>query len=122
MASYFTERVVQGHARPVMVLTLRGERLDDPEEAEECRRELSQYVPRSAVVVNFEEAPLIRSAVIAATLALWKATRRIGHDLCLYNVGPEVMEVLTSAKIDQLLVIRDTEKEAIEAVLREGGD
>lgn len=106
----------------MLVLTLKGERLDDPEEAEECRRELSQYVPRSAVAVNFEQAPIIRSAVIAATLALLKATRRIGHELCLYSVGPDVMEVLTSARIDQLIVIRDTEEEAVRTLLADATD
>ena len=122
MAQYFTERTVQGSAGSVLILTLVGEDLDDPEVAEECGRELSQYVPRSAVLMDFQQAPTVRSAVIAATIALFKATRRIGHGLCLYNAGPGVMDLLTSAKIDQLLVIRDTEEEAMEAVSELGGE
>jgi len=117
MAAYFTERTVQTSGGSVLFLTLKGEHLDDPEEAEECRRELSQYVPQSPVVVNFEQTPDVRSAVIAATVALLKAARRLGHGLCLYNVGPNVRELLSSAKIDQLLAIRNTEEEAVELVL-----
>ena len=121
MASYFTERTVEQGTAPIVVLTLRTERLRGTDAAGECRDELSQYEPTGSVVVNLGNALTIESSVIGGILALNKTVRRLGHKLCVCNAGEQVLRLLTATKLDLLLPVAETEEEAVQTLLGDAG-
>ena len=116
MAHYFTERWVQDGQSPVLLLTVNTQRVADGHVAQECRRELLQLVPTSDVVIDLQRAPITRSPVISGLLGVRNAAQAIGRRMCLFNVGERTMELLTLGNLDKVLLVAESEEEAMEAV------
>ena len=116
MGKYLIEETVQTDKGTVLLVTLVNRRLDSLESVEACKQELRVLDPAAKIVVDLGNTPVLRSVIISGLLGLNKATRLSGGHLCLCNIASGVQDVLRVLKLDKLLMIRASKKDAVWAV------
>ena len=73
---------------------------------------------RERVVLDFAKVEYLSSQAIGVILTLNKkltGTSAGGHNLVLCGVGPQLMQLLKITRLDRILVIKATQKEAVGA-------
>lgn len=94
-------------------------RLMDEPSVQELARELFRLVDvekRASLLLNFSSVDYLSSGVLGKLITLEKKVRALGGKLTLTNLRPEIREVFTMTRLDQLFDIRNDEVEALAAL------
>ena len=91
--------------------------LMDPIQLEEIGKELYRLVEeedRRKIVLDFEKVQYLSSQAIGIILTLQKKLGALKHSkMVLCGVGPKLMELLKITRLDRILVVKPTQKEAV---------
>ena len=93
--------------------------LMDPIQLEEIGKELYRLVDdedRRKLVLDFEKVQYLSSQAIGIILTLNKkltGTSAGGDNLVLCGVGPQLMQLLKVTRLDRILTIKPSQKEAV---------
>jgi anti-sigma B factor antagonist len=94
--------------------------LMDPQILEEIGRELYRLVDeedRRRVVLDFERVQYLSSQAIGIILTLNKKLGSLKNSkLVLCGVGPKLLELLKITRLDRILTVKPTQKEAVKVV------
>jgi anti-sigma B factor antagonist len=94
--------------------------LMDPLILEEIGRELYRLVDeedRRRVVLDFEQVQYLSSQAIGIILTLNKKLASLKNSkLVLCGVGPKLLELLKITRLDRILTVKPTQREAVKVV------
>ena len=101
------------------VVEFKSPSLMDPLELEAIGQQLYKLVDeqdKRKVILDFERVQYLSSQAIGIILTLNKKLTTLGNSkLVLCGVGPKLMELLKITRLDRLLTIKPTQKEALKA-------
>ena len=87
--------------------------------ASEFRNQVTEFAAETqAFVLNFKQVGYVDSSGIAAIMELFQRMKRQGGKLVLCHLSDEVRGVFKMAKLDMLLTLTGSEKEALEKIAR----
>jgi anti-sigma B factor antagonist len=102
------------------VIEFRNPSLMDPIELESIGQNLYRLVDeedRRKVVLDFEKVQFLSSQAIGIVLTMNKKLSGLKNSrLILCGVGPKLMELLKITRLDKLLTIRPTQREALKVI------
>lgn len=94
--------------------------LMDPVELEQIGRSLYALVDeqdKRVLVIDFEKVQYLSSQAIGILLTLNKKLSQLPHSkMILCGVGVRLMELLKITRLDRILVLKPTQKEAVKSV------
>jgi anti-sigma B factor antagonist len=93
--------------------------LMDPIELEQIAKELYKLIDeqdRRRIILDFEKVQFLSSQAIGILLAMQKKLSQLKKsNLVLCGVGPRLMELLRITRLDKVLTIKPSQKEAIKS-------
>ncbi len=117
MNAHFTTQTIEKY----LVIEFRDASLMDPivlEEISSAMYHLVDVEDRRAIVLDFERVQYISSQAIGIVIQMHKklsAMKRSSLVLC--GVGPRLMELIKITRLDRLLKIKPSQKEAVKVVV-----
>src|SRR3954471_15733016 len=91
--------------------------LMDPIELEQIAQQLYKLIDeedKRKIILDFEKVQYLSSQAIGIVLAMHKKLTALKNSkLILCSVGPKLMELIKLTRLDRLLTIKKTQKEAI---------
>lgn len=102
----------------ITVVRFTDRRILDATSIEELGDELFALVEdegRLKLLINFTDVEFLSSAALNKLIILDKKVKTRGGTLVLSNLRPEINEVFSITRLDQLFKIKATEKEALAA-------
>jgi len=103
------------------VVEFRVTSLMDPVELENVGQSLYHLVDEEdcrLIILDFEKVQYISSQAIGIVLNMNKKMSSLKHSkLILCGVGPKLMELIKITRLDRILMIKPTQKEAIKSYL-----
>jgi anti-sigma B factor antagonist len=100
----------------ITVVKLKDQKIIDPEAIQELGQELFDLVDREErrkLVLNFCNVEFLSSAALGKLITFEKKAKRVGADLILTNISPEIYQVFAITNLDKLFKIKDTEADAL---------
>lgn len=100
----------------VSVVRFKDQKIIDPEAIQELGQELFDLVEkdnRRKLVLNFANVEFLSSAALGKLITFEKKAKRIGADLILSNISPEIYQVFAITNLDKLFKIKDSEADAL---------
>ena len=101
----------------VTVVSFRTPSLMNPTEVERIRGDLVRLIEadkRTHLVLDFTRVQFFSSQVIGVLLTLKKRLAAVPNgQLALCGVGPQLTELLRITRLDRLLVIKESRREAV---------
>lgn len=76
---------------------------------------LVESTPRPRVLISFENVEHLSSAALAALITASNAVRARDGQLRLSDLRPQLLQVFTITRLDQLFVIHDSAADALES-------
>ncbi len=116
MYPYIEKETVPSDNGQVNIVRLTIEGLYSLDATEACKDEIRAIDPATKMVVDLENVSVLPSTLVAAIVALDKATRTHGGRLCLCRIGSMLSDMLRRLRLDRLLLIRDNRQNAVRAV------
>lgn len=116
MAEY--QRLKLSEIGEVTVVRFMDKRIIDEAVIQELGSELFALVEkdkRESVLLSFESVEFLSSAALGKLITLDKKVKAQGGKLKLTSIRPEIYEVFTITKLDQLFDIKDNEASALAA-------
>lgn len=102
---------------PVMIVEFRQPSLMDPIVLENTSKKLIALVDeedRRKMILDFEKVQYLSSQAIGILLTMKKKIDALGNGkLVLCGIGPKLAELLKITRLDKLMVIKATQKEAL---------
>lgn len=102
---------------PVMIVEFRNPSLMDPVVLENTSKRLFSLVDeedRRKVIMDFEKVQYLSSQAIGILLTMKKKIDALGNGkLVLCGIGPKLAELLKITRLDKIMVIKATQKEAL---------
>jgi anti-sigma B factor antagonist len=102
------------------VVEFKNPSLMDPLELETIGQQLYRLVDeedRRKIILDFERVQYLSSQAIGIILTMNKKLSGLSNSkLVLCGIGPRLMELLKITRLDRLLTIKPTQKEAVRAV------
>lgn len=98
----------------VTVVRFAERRILDAANIEELGEDLFRLVEqdhRRKLLINFSDVEFLSSAALNKLIMLDKKIKGIGGKLVLTDLRPEIHEVFTITRLDQLFAIRETQAE-----------
>lgn len=114
MSSY--QRIDVSESSSVSVVRFKDQKIIDPQSIQELGQELFDLVEkeeRKKIVVNFANVEFLSSAALGKLITFEKLTKRLGADLILTNIAPEIFQVFAITNLDKLFQIKDNESDAL---------
>jgi anti-sigma B factor antagonist len=103
------------------VVEFRVASLMDPVELENVGQALYRLIEqedRRLIIMDFEKVQYLSSQAIGIVLSMNKKMSALKHSkLILCGVGPKLMELVKITRLDKILTIRPTQKEALKTYL-----
>jgi anti-sigma B factor antagonist len=116
MSSHFSVQNFDSHT----VVEFRTNALMDPLVLEEIGRELYKLVDeqdRRKLILDFEQVQYLSSQAIGILLTLNKKLAALkGSHLTLCSIGPKLQELLRITRLDRMLTVKPTQREALRAL------
>jgi anti-sigma B factor antagonist len=113
MATHFTVNKIEKFS----VIEFRLSSLMDPIILDEIGKELVRLVEeedRRHIIMDFEKIEYVSSQAIGILLNMHKKLKALPHSmLVLCAVPPKIMELLKITRLDRVLTIKATQKEAV---------
>ena len=101
----------------VMIVEFRNPSLMDPVILENTSRRLYKLVDEEDnrnVILDFEKVQYLSSQAIGILLSMKKRIDALGHGkLVLCGIGPKLAELLKITRLDKVMTIKATQKEAL---------
>jgi len=98
------------------VVRFQERRILDANNIEELGGELFALAERSRkLLINFVDVEFLSSAALNKLIILDKKVKTQGGKLVLSDLRPEIKEVFTITRLDQLFTIKPTQEEALRA-------
>ncbi len=100
----------------VSVVRFKDQKIIDPETIQELGDELFELVEkdeRKKLVLNFGNVEFLSSAALGKLITFDKKAKRLGAEVMLTNISPEIFQVFAITKLDKLFNIQDTEADAL---------
>lgn len=100
----------------ITVVRFKDQKIIDPESIQELGQELFELVDRGdrkKMVLNFGNVEFLSSAALGKLITFEKKAKRIGAELILTNISPEIYQVFAITNLDKLFRIKDTEADAL---------
>jgi anti-sigma B factor antagonist len=101
----------------VMIVEFRNPSLMDPVILENTSKRLYKLVDEEDnrnVVLDFEKVQYLSSQAIGILLSMKKKIDALGHGkLVLCGIGPKLAELLKITRLDKVMIIKSTQKEAL---------
>ena len=116
MAEY--ERLKLSEIGDVTVVRFTDRRIIDEAVIQELGAELVALVERDkreSLLLSFENVEFLSSAALGKLITLDKRVKAQGGKLKLTSIRPEIYEVFTITKLDQLFEIKESEAAALAA-------
>jgi anti-sigma B factor antagonist len=102
------------------VIEFRNPSLMDPVELEQIGQSLYRLIDaedRRRIVLDFEKVQYLSSQAIGIILTMNKKLAQLAHSkLVLCGIGPRLQELLKITRLDRLLTIKPSQREAIKVV------
>lgn len=102
------------------VIEFKSPSLMDPLELEQLGQALYRLVDeedRRKVILDFEKVQYLSSQAIGIVLTMNKKLGALKNSkLVLCGVGPRLMELLKITRLDRLLTVKPTQREALKAI------
>jgi anti-sigma B factor antagonist len=102
------------------VVEFKSPSLMDPLELEQLGQQLYRLVDeedRRKVILDFERVQYLSSQAIGIVLTMNKKLSALNNSkLVLCGVGPRLMELLKITRLDRLLTVKPTQREALKVV------
>lgn len=103
------------------VVEFRGPSLMDPLELESVAQALYRLIDdedRRAVVLDFERVQYLSSQAIGIILTMNKKLSALPHSkLVLCGVGPKLQELLRITRLDRILTVKPSQREAVKVLI-----
>ena len=103
------------------VIEFRQPSLMDPLELELIGQSLYRLIDeedKRKIVLDFEKVTYLSSQAIGIVLTMHKKLSSLPHSkLVLCGVGPRLMELIKITRLDRLLTIKATQREAVKAFM-----
>jgi anti-sigma B factor antagonist len=117
MATHFTVNRIEKFS----VIEFRLSSLMDPIILDDIGRELIRLVEeedRRQLIMDFEKIEYVSSQAIGILLNMHKKLKALPHShLILCSVPPKIMELLKITRLDKVLTIKPSQKEAIKVMV-----
>jgi len=100
----------------ISVVRFNDKKIIDPETIQELGDELFDLVEkdeRRKLVINFANVEFLSSAALGKLITFEKKAKRLGAQLMLTNISPEIFQVFAITNLDKLFQIKDTEADAL---------
>jgi anti-sigma B factor antagonist len=100
----------------ISVVRFKDQKIIDPEAIQELGQELFDLVDkddRRKIILNFANVEFLSSAALGKLITFEKKARRIGADLILSNISPEIYQVFAITNLNKLFQIKDSEADAL---------
>jgi anti-sigma B factor antagonist len=114
--SQFTVQTVD----PATVIEFTSSSLMDPLELEQIAQQLYKLIDeqdKRIIVLDFERVQYLSSQAIGILLAMQKKLGSLGNSkLILCGVGQRLMELLRITRLDRVLTVKPTQREAIRSL------
>ena len=102
------------------IIEFKNPSLMDPLELEQIGQQLYRLVDeedRRKIVLDFERVQYLSSQAIGIVLTMNKKLGSLSNSkLVLCGVGPRLMELLKITRLDRLLTVKPTQREAVKVV------
>jgi anti-anti-sigma factor len=109
-------RIETNESASITVVHFKDQKIIDPVAIQELGQELFDLVDkdqRHKIVLNFSNVEFLSSAALGKLITFEKKIKRIGADLVLTNISPEIFQVFAITNLDKLFKIKDTEADAL---------
>ena len=109
-------RLEVNESASVSVVRFKDQKIIDPEAIQELGEELFELIDkddRQKIVLNFAHVEFLSSAALGKLITFEKKAKRVGAELILTNISPEIYQVFAITNLDKLFKIRDTEADAL---------
>jgi anti-sigma B factor antagonist len=102
------------------VIEFRTTSLMDPVELEQIGQSLYHLIDaedRRRIVLDFEKVQYLSSQAIGIVLTMNKKLAHLSHSkLVLCSVGPKLQELLKITRLDRILTIKPSQREAVKVI------
>ena len=116
-----TNAYTHQHLGKFTVVEFKTNSLMDPRELEEIAQGLYHLVDkedRRVMVLDFEKVQYLSSQAIGIVLTINKKLSSLkGSKLILCGVGPKLMELLKITRLDRILTLKPSQKEALNVMV-----
>ncbi len=103
------------------VVEFRTSSLMDPIQLEHISTAIYRLVDvedHRQIVLDFEKVQYLSSQALGILMALRKKLEKLPHsNLVLCGVGPKLMELIKITRLDKVLVIKPSQKEAVKVLI-----
>jgi len=86
---------------------------------QERLRQVLKRVPQARIVLDLKAVQYFSSAALGELLSAQKQLLKHDGKMCMANVGPELMEILATTRLDAVFEIYETADKAIRQLTRE---
>jgi anti-sigma B factor antagonist len=110
------QRLDVNESGSITVIRFRDQKIIDPVAIQELGQELFDLVEkedRRKIILNFGNVEFLSSAALGKLITFEKKVKRIGAELILTNISPEIFQVFSITNLDKLFKIKDTEADAL---------
>jgi anti-sigma B factor antagonist len=100
----------------ISVVRFKDQKIIDPEAIQELGQELFDLVDkdeRRKIILNFANVEFLSSAALGKLITFEKKAKRVGADLILSNISPEIYQVFSITNLNKLFQIKDSEADAL---------
>jgi anti-sigma B factor antagonist len=110
------QRIEVNESANISVVRFKDQKIIDPVAIQELGQELFDLVEkdeRRKIVLNFGNVEFLSSAALGKLITFEKKAKRIGAELILTNISPEIYQVFAITNLDKLFKIKDSEADAL---------
>jgi anti-anti-sigma factor len=110
------QRLQVNESASITVVHFKDQKIIDPGDIQELGQELFDLVEkeeRRKIVLNFGNVEFLSSAALGKLITFEKKAKRIGAELILTNISPEIYQVFAITNLDKLFQIKDSEADAL---------
>lgn len=109
-------RLEVSESSSISVVRFKDQKIIDPEAIQELGQELFDLIEkdeRRKLVLNFGNVEFLSSAALGKLITFEKKGKRLGAEMILTNISPEIFQVFAITNLDKLFQIKDTEADAL---------
>lgn len=110
------QRIEVSESANISVVRFKDQKIIDPVAIQELGQELFDLVEkdeRRKIVLNFGNVEFLSSAALGKLITFEKKAKRIGAEMILTNISPEIYQVFAITNLDKLFKIKDSEADAL---------